>query len=267
MPYRFDSFYYDTPIVPGRALDVLLPDEVTRETALLFVHGGGWRAGSRAGYHPLMRDANRRGFICGSLDYRLSGVHILDQVADVRHGYDLFHDRLIAMDRPRRVVVFGSSAGAHLAALLAFARPGQCGEPAEVSGTGLVHDWVPPVGAALQATPFTFEPWEEIFPHIWTSMQDIVGRSYDEAPEVYRAVSPSRYVNESTPSTFVMHAENEHMFPLEQSERFAEVMTKHNRPVRIKVYPGVEHGFMYSLDRRVQKEAWEDLMEFVAEPV
>ena len=264
MPFAYQSIYLDDPIVDGRALDIFAPEHATRPVAVFLVHGGGWRAGSRAGMHALMRGLNREGFVCAATDYRLAGVTITDQITDVRHGYDLFVRHLGEGGRPVRVAVFGSSAGAHLASLLALTRPGECGEDAGAFGVTLTEPWQPPVGAVVQSTPVTFEPWDDIFPHIWTSMQGIVGRSYDDAPEAYRRVSPIEHVGASSPPFLFLEAEHEHMFPLELTLRFVRAMEACGRGAGHKVYTRAEHGFLYDLTRRQQKAAFGDMLDFLA---
>ena len=262
MTYRFESVYFDNPIVDGRVLDVFMPDTVERGTALFFVHGGGWFGGARANFHSIMRAFNAAGFICGATDYRLGGV-IQDQITDVRHGYKLFIEHLRRVGRPLRVVVFGSSAGAHLAALLALAKPGECGESATFRDVTLSPEWVAPVGAALQATPVLFEPWEDIFPHVWVTMQRIVGTPYGKAPELYRRIAPMTYVRADSCPVFFLEAEDEHMFPSRYCEQFVERMRAAGCRAEIKVYTHAEHGFVYDVTRRQQREAFADMLAFI----
>ena len=61
-----------------------------------------------------------------------------------------FVNELRRMNRPLRIAVHGSSAGAHLASMLSFALPGQCGEdlPSDM-------EWIQPESVTLQATPST----------------------------------------------------------------------------------------------------------------
>jgi len=264
MPYEFRSCYFDNPIVDGRAMDIMPPDSVTQPFALFFVHGGGWTGGSRTNYHAIMRAFNREGFICASTDYRLyaPGVTILDQLIDVRHGYALFAKFLEDRGRPVRVVVHGASAGAHLAALLAFAAPGQCGEAAAFRDMN-IGEWIPPSAAVLQSTPVLFEPWEDIFPHAWAAMQMAVGASYEKQPELFHKVAPCRYVSGSSCPVFFMEAECESMFPLKYIRQFMAKMASLGRRAEYKVYTNAEHGFFYDVTRRQQKEAFADMLDFI----
>lgn len=261
MPYAYQSIYFDDPIRAGRVVDVFEPDKITRDTAIFIIHGGGWSGGSRAGFHAIMRAFNAEGFLCASTDYRLtpSGATILDQIEDVRAGYKLFLQHLNDHKRPTKVFTHGSSAGAHLTALLSFAAPGECGEDDAFPDI----QWIPPVGTALQATPVTFEPWEDMFPHIWTAMRTVVGADYDEHPELYRNVSPNRYLSEKTCPVFFMEAEHEHMFPLTMILETIERLRALGVRAEHKIYDKTEHGFFYDVTRRQQKEAFADIVAFI----
>lgn len=264
MPCEFKSYYFDDPIVNGRAMDIMLPPSVSQPFALFSIHGGGWGAGSRTGYHDLMRAFNREGFICASTDYRLCapGITVLNQITDIRHGYGLFAEFLKNSGRPVRIIVHGSSAGAHLAALLALAAPGQCGESKKFKEMSIA-EWIPPVAAILQSTPVFFEPWEDIFPHVWTAMQMVVGASYEEHQDLYRKVAPIRYISEFSCPFFFLEAECEHMFPLKHIVQFTEKMRSMGRRAEYKVYKNAEHGFFYDVTRRQQKEAFADILKFI----
>lgn len=263
MTYSFQSVYFDRKIVPGRVLDIFMPEKITREAAVFFVHGGGWRGGSRVLYHKLMEAFNKEGFICAATDYRLEGVNIFDQITDVRHGCEIFRGILAGQGLTQKVFVHGSSAGAHLGALLAMTVPGECGERTAYGDYVLKNEWVRPVGASLQAMPVTFEPWEDIFPMIWESMRDIIGAPYEEQPDLYRRVSPIKYLSAQTPPLFLMGAENEEMFPLEYNLDFIEKAKSFGRRVDYKVYTRAEHGFFYDVTRRQQKEAFSDIISFI----
>jgi hypothetical protein len=42
-------------------------------------------------------------------------------------------------------------------------------------------------------------------------------------------------------------------------------MEKFNKVCQVKTYTPAEHGFIYDVTRRVQKEAFADILEFVKE--
>ena len=260
--YEYKSIYFDDPIVPQRVLDIFMPETVSRDIVLFFVHGGGWNGGSRTNYHAIMSAFNQHGYICASTDYRLldENVDIFTQLEDVRYGYMLFLQYLIGSKREPKIFTHGASAGAHLAALLSFARPGDCGE----STAGLPDvKWIPPVGTSLQATPMRFEPWEDIFPLIWMAMRKIAGVPYEGNWEFYKKIAPINHISSETCPALFMEAENEHMFPLEFTLEAVEKMKSFGVLVEYKIYTKAEHGFFYDVTRRQQKEAFTDILNFI----
>ena len=259
MKLRFQSCYLDTPIVRGRVYDLFVPKSITKDTSVFFVHGGGWTGGSRTGYHIFCEMLNNLGYVCATTDYRLD-VNAFEQLKDIREAYDDFVSWLKTNSRPLRIAVRGGSAGAHLGALLALTRPGQIpGEPK----ASLDNEWVQPECAVLQSTPITFEPWDEIFPHIWVSMQRAAGEPWSKAPERYKALSPCEYLDKSNPRILFMEAECEHMFPARFNQEFMEKQNALGVPSIMKHYPMAEHGFFYDVTRKCQKQAWHDLLEFI----
>lgn len=249
----FTSIYFDDRPRKGRIIDIFPAAEPRHKTALFFIHGGGWRAGSREIFHEIIHEYRLRGFDCASTDYRLEGTSPFGQVADIRTGLGIFAADLERRNRPRRVVVIGSSAGAHLALLLALA---------ETEKTPLATSCAI-AGLAVHAATFTFEPWEDIFPGSLMAFQAAMGLPYPGNEELYRQASPIHHIRAGNPPIFALHAENEHMFPREQYEAFAARYRSHGNLVREKTYPRTEHGFFYSLERRQQRDAFEDIAQFV----
>lgn len=257
--YSFRSVYFDRPIQSGRVLDIFQPDRESvpkQKVALFFVHGGGWRGGSRAIFHLIMEDFVNRGYVCGSTDYRLSGVHLPEQMTDVRCGYQLFQQELRAMGEDVPVVVFGSSAGAHLAGLLGIAQPGEVGD-AELP------DWQGPVAVINQAFPTRFHPWEDMFPPIVASMQSIAGVALDSGDPRIGKYSPVNYIKATSPAFLLIEAGDEHMFRLEHSREFCQKLTEVGVRAELEVVPDCEHGFYYALTRKCQQAAHQRILQFL----
>lgn len=251
--FEYRAVYFDSPPQVGRAMDIF-EHESPEAPSVFFVHGGGWKAGSRTTFHPLMTALLREGLSSASTDYRLRAGGIKNQIDDVQTGLRIFCE-----DRRQRgcnpaVVIHASSAGAHLALLAVMSLP---------SGNA---NWLKQIkGLALQAAPLTFEPWLDEFPAIRSCMTEIVGVPYEANPDLYRDLSPIHNLHPQVPPIFLMHAENEHMFPLFLSEEFQREAEACGVAVKLKIYPRTEHGFLYSLERWQQKEAFADLVTFTRE--
>ena len=254
----FESYYLDEPIVPGRVFDIFAPERLTKEIALFFVHGGGWHAGSRTNFHEIMDGFNREGFICATADYRLE-VDAFRQLGDLREAYMAFAEWLRQRRHPVKIAVAGNSAGAHLAGLLALASPGVAGEPWEAS-----REWIRPTAGILQATPVEFAPWTDIFPPIAADMARAAGKPYAEAPERYRRLALSSYLDRDNPPLLFLEAENEHMFPSRMVTDFMHRQQALGVASEQRFYTMAEHGFFYALSRRQQQEAFRDILAFLA---
>ena len=103
-------------------LDVFYPAARHRQgyPAVLFIHGGGWRSGSRAQHVPMAQQLAARGYVTVTAEYRLSTetvypAAVLDLKAAVR--WLRANARAYQIDTTR-VAVWGFSAGGQLAALL-----------------------------------------------------------------------------------------------------------------------------------------------------
>ncbi|MBO4632014.1 MAG: alpha/beta hydrolase [Lentisphaeria bacterium] len=258
MKHFFVSCYLDSPLQEGRIFDVFEPEAITRETALFFVHGGGWSAGSRIKYHKIMEAFNERGYLCASTDYRLKGVTVFEQLQDIREAYDRFVTLLKQKNRPLKIASLGSSAGAHLASLLLCAAPGECGEKCV-----LKNDWVKPACGILLATPHDFLPWDGMMPQMWAGMQAVAGAPYDLDPDRYERLSLKNYIRPDNPPLFFAEAELEHLFFSEYTLEFVKKHREWGIPSHWKVYSRMEHGFFYELVRKAQLEAFDDICRFL----
>lgn len=256
------TFYLDRPLVAGRVWDLFVPTSPVR-AAVFFIHGGGWRSGTRSIFHTIIDPLVEQCIACGTADYRLNDVVVADQLTDVREAYAHFMNYLKREAPGVRPIVFGSSAGAHLALLLALAEPGACGETLPDDPALRRLAGVRPAGAAVVSAPLTCVPWDEIVPAIWNDIRRIVGVSYEDDPQRYHIASPIEHVNAAAPPVLLMRAENEDVFPTWQDDAFMHAMRDHQRDVKQIVYPNAEHGFFYDVTRRCQQHAFQDLLRFI----
>lgn len=256
-PFSYTSIYYDTPPIKERVLDIWVPEAgPSHPQTLVFVHGGGWRAGHREEMHALMWGFFEEGYVCVSLDYRLDGVTVPIQLGDVREGLALADAHLRGRGIAQPVVLYGSSAGGHLALLAGLAPRGACGE---------VFDGEMPTVFAIVSScaPVTFEPWEEIFPGSRESFCKAAGVSYEENPGQHRRLSPEKYMTADSPPVLFLLGECEHMFPNALTIAAASRLQALGVPAEYQVYPAAEHGFFYSFERESQKQAFRDVLAFL----
>ena len=103
-------------------LDLYVPADGGPCPLIVWVHGGGWQAGSRNLGRALLERLTRqsdRGYAFASIDYRLSGDAIFPaQINDVKAALRWLraNAETLGID-PTRIAVMGSSAGGHLVSL------------------------------------------------------------------------------------------------------------------------------------------------------
>ncbi|HSF13148.1 MAG TPA: alpha/beta hydrolase, partial [Erythrobacter sp.] len=107
---------------PLQELDLWVPRGAKSAPLVLFVHGGGWKRGSKdtAGSRSMPGHMTAQGYAFASINYRLvPAASVEQQAADVAASlaYLLEKADSLGIDRSR-VVLTGHSAGAHLVALV-----------------------------------------------------------------------------------------------------------------------------------------------------
>jgi arylformamidase len=150
------------------------------QPVIVMVHGGGWRFGDKASPGVVGAKATRwlpRGFVLVSVNYRMLPDHDVRTQGDDVASAVTFVQREAARwgGDPRRVLLMGHSAGAHLVALVSA-------DPARWAGAGL-RPWLGTValdGAALDVEAVMGKRHLRL-------LDDAFGRD----PAFWRATSPA----------------------------------------------------------------------------
>jgi acetyl esterase/lipase len=105
--------------------DLYVPAGAAKSPVVVSVHGGGWQLGVSAMHAHWGKYLAERGIALFSINYRLSAQGrkaYPEAVQDVRAAVQFVRSRAseLKLD-PERIALFGDSAGAHLAALVALA--------------------------------------------------------------------------------------------------------------------------------------------------
>lgn len=114
-----DVFYTDAKD-KLQSLDVHAPAQGEKNPVIVWIHGGGWKAGDKGSLQKKPKALVEKGFVLVSLNYRfMPAVTVKDMMGDLATGMRWVREH-VAEHRgdPERIVVMGHSAGAHLAALL-----------------------------------------------------------------------------------------------------------------------------------------------------
>ena len=255
---RFD----DDPLL----LDVYVPkravteDEVEKLPCVVWIHGGAWRAGTKA--RPPMRWLMRHGYVVASIEYRLSGQAIFPaQIHDCKGAVRWLRANATRFRiDPERIGVAGSSAGGHLVALL-----GTSGDVKELEGeTGGNLDQSSRVQAVLDQfgpTDFTLMnthalPRSPIDHDAANSPESrLIGGPVQENKEKAAAANPITYVTADDPPLLIMHGDRDLLVPHHQSELLVEAYRKASLNVKLHTVAGAGHGWRSNreLDGMIQE--------------
>ena len=214
------------------SLDLRTP-EAAGAPLVVFLHGGGWLRGSRKVFTPGISDAQSfdrivaAGFAVASCEYRLSGEARfpaqLDDV-DAALAWLRAHGAEYGVDASR-IVLWGVSAGATLAALTAI-------RGADVRGA---VDWFGPADLFGMAEHDMGEAPKDTREARW------IGAPAADAPDAARAASPALQVHAGAPPFHISHGTADEHVPFAQSEALAAALRTAGVDVEFRPVEGGKH--------------------------
>jgi acetyl esterase/lipase len=224
-------------------LDLYQPDGPPAGT-IVWVHGGAWRSGSRESVD--LKGLVALGWAVASVDYRLSPqARFPAQAHDLKAAIRWLraHAGQFGLP-PGRFIIAGSSAGAHLAALVGVtnghpALEGAVGEDAATSSA--VQAIVDLYGASNLTTILSQSTPHGLSVRV-PALELFLGAQPDVIPEVARLASPVFHVDAGDPPLLLMHGDQDPQMPIEQSRELAAAYQRAGRPVEFHVVRGAGHG-------------------------
>lgn len=209
---------------PRQRLDTYRPREAAEpRPVIVFFYGGSWETGSRASYLFVAEALASRGFVVVVPDYRIYPEVVFPAFLDdgaaavawaARHAHEIGGD-------PGRLFVMGHSAGAHIAAMLAF-------DPQYLGRSGLTP-------AALRgliglAGPYDFLPLKnETLKRIFAP------------PESLARTQPINFVTPAAPPALLATPEVDSEVSPGNSARLSQKLRAAGVPVTELRYPELNH--------------------------
>ena len=222
---------------PGRgekSVDLTLHAVFPRERAerlpvIVYFHGGGYFSGSKEQGIPASVGMASGGYFAVTAGYRLAGTasfpaQIEDGKAVIRFLRE--HHEQLHID-PKRIGVWGHSAGGHLAAMLAVTEGVAALEGGGATDISLAVTCAVPISGFSDVLDFSpDEPPRMLRP--WLRVE---GEAY---PPMARLASPITHVDAADPPMFILHGEDDRIVPVRQAELLQEALQA----------AGVEHEFV-----------------------
>jgi acetyl esterase/lipase len=235
-------------------LDVYSPRGIGKDArlpAVVFIHVGGWGKGDKADARSLNIGSTlaAEGFVCASINYQLAPPlkpdetpggytrnlrlsfpqNVQDCKSAVRHLRT--HANKYNID-PDRIAVMGASAGAHLAAMVAYNGPDDGLEPKD-DGYGKVSSRV----RALIGLYGVYEWASFDKKHIMTEADK----------ELARKASPLTYLDKSDPPTYAIHGTKDIFVPRSQTLLLEAKLKELAVVNQVVIVEGAPHQFDFRL--------------------
>ncbi|MFC6841863.1 alpha/beta hydrolase [Xanthomonas theicola] len=208
----------------GLQLDVYRPAAAHDAPVVVFFHGGTWKTGNRQRYRWAGEALARHGVVAIVPDYRKYPQATLDgfmRDAAAAVAWSRRHAAEHGGD-PRRLVLMGHSAGAHMAALLA------------TDGRWLQTQGLSPrqlCGLVGLAGPYDFLPLTD---------PDLIGM-FGRDPTQQRHSQPVAFVDGDEPPALLLHGDADRVVEPRNSRSLQAALQRAGVPAELKTYPGVGH--------------------------
>lgn len=229
---------------PLQQLDLWLPaGQADKVPLVIFVHGGGWKRGSKEGASSSSAPGhfNGEGYAYASINYRLvPAATVEQQAADVAAALAALRARADALRiDAKRIVLMGHSAGAHLVALVGT-------DERYLRGAGLgfgdLAGVIPNDGAAYDV-PAQLRDGGRF-------MQDTYHQAFGDDPARQAALSPSlQAALPNAPRFLLLHVQRPD--GVKQADELAAALRKAGTPVEVAGFPGTGLKGHAEINRRL----------------
>ena len=192
---------------------------------------------------PLLHHMAQRGWLCVSINYRLSPAHHFPaHIIDVKKAIAWIREHIAEYGgNADFIAITGGSAGGHLAALAALSANDPAYQPGfEHADTRLdaavplygVYDFLDHSGLDYNAALRGF------------LSDKIMGSSPEQNPELCQRASPVLRINHQAPPSFVIHGYNDVMTSPEEASIFVDQLrAQSHAPVAYAQLPVAQHAF------------------------
>lgn len=227
-------------------IDVFYPADkmAKKRTAIIFIHGGGWRSGDKSMHHQLMQRLALLGYVCFTPEYRLStealypaAVHdVKSSVRWVRKKAKKYHVDTAA------IVIAGHSAGGQLAALMGVTNDNPAFEAADAnykysSRVNAVIDVDGTLSFIQNESSEMNDKQKRGASSLW------LGYTPSENIEIFKQASPVTHVGAQSPPILFLNSSVERMHA--GRDEFIKVLNAGNIYSEVKTFEGSPHTFCF----------------------
>ena len=238
-PFSIERDVAFLPAERQEKADLYLPaatESGKRRPAVVIIHGGGWNSGDKGAGREINIGTNLalNGYVGMSINYVLSTngkVTWPQNLHDCKTAVRWLRANAARLQvDPDRIGVIGGSAGGQLAAMLAVTGPADKLDP-----TGPYGEFSCAVKCAVDLYgPADLMEYHDV---------RMLGKTRAEAPELYRAASPTSYADAGDAPILILHGTADKTVDLKQSELLAAALKKAGTKHEFVIVEGAPHTF------------------------
>lgn len=226
-------------------LDLFVPPGAKSPPLVVWIHGGGWRAGSRK--NPRLQGVTEHGYALASISYRFTDKALFPaQIHDCKGAVRWLRAHADKYGyNADNIAVAGSSAGGHLALLMGVSAAVKelegdiGGHLDQSSAVQAVIDYFGPSDFVLRGKT---QP-ERAYTTKSGSYALLGGlRDGKLKPQMELLASPANYVTNNDPPLLIFHGNEDKTVLLDQSERIAALYKESRLEARLVVLDKAGHG-------------------------
>jgi len=213
-------------------LDFYRPKGSQKIPLVIYIHGGGWTHGKKEAEFEKFKVFLANGYAVANVEYRLADqapapAAIVDVNAAIQY---LLKQSIILNIDPKRIVLMGGSAGAHLALLagLRARKPVYSSKPFKVAAI------------ISKYGPTDLLTWDAATSPSSASSTWLGNRKTDTA--FIKSLSPINYVVRNNIPILFIHGDEDRTVPLQQSTALYDKLKKYGSITTLYVIKGGKHG-------------------------
>ncbi len=231
---KIDEVYAIVGDWKGRE-DIYYNPTANKPTPIVFnIHGGGWRIGTKEGQSGF-GGFYKNGFAVANIEYRLSDVATAPAaIEDVRAAilYVVQHAKELNIDKDK-IIVMGSSAGAHLALMAGLLQKEHRFDVAFKNIDAFT----------IKAIIDKYGPTDLTVPGVERNQSAALWLgNYIGNKDLLASVSPIYYVKKSSPPVLIIHGDADKTVPYQQSVELHKKLDEAGVKNQFITIPGGGHG-------------------------
>ncbi|MFC2025583.1 alpha/beta hydrolase fold domain-containing protein [Chloroflexota bacterium] len=228
--------------------------------AYIYLHGSSWAIGDKDMFtRQFFNHLTAQGHTVMDVAYRLiPEVDIYGMVGDAKRAVAWMKDNVsrYGVD-PKKIVLGGGSAGAHIALLAGYTPDHLELTPEELKGADLsvcsMLTYYPPTDLVAGSKRYNDKRLPSVSlgasvdpknPTLYAGRLDILLGGYPEdAPDMYRLACPSTHVNPGSPPTLSLRGDKDSLNPKEGNQELYAKLVESGVPAIDVVFPWTDHVF------------------------